>query len=425
MDLRAEYGVIGSIIIDQSCLNDLRGIVRASDFRTSQGRKVFEAACSLQDQGKAVDAITILGASGVPEEWISEVVDITPTAANALLYGEQLRKDAQLRDLENLWSKLSKDTVEIEADPAQLIGSAQQSLESVAERQTEQLISSHDSMLAFYDHRAALQEGKSMTISSGLPSIDGILGQGFLKTGLYIMAARPAVGKTSLGLTIAELASKEHSVLFVSLEMSDLEITARRIANISGMGIGAMLHKAELTDEQFGKMGMASSTLSEHKLTVNRCTSATVPEIGVMARSCKAELVVIDYLGLIQYEGRETNSYERVTKLSRDLKRLARSLKIPILCLAQLNRQSENRPDKKPMLSDLRDSGAIEQDADGVLLLHRPALHWEDDQKPKPWDAQPFEVHIAKNRHGPTGAVTLNWYACNGRFQDKGTNGWM
>ena len=117
---------------------------------------------------------------------------------------------------------------------------------------------------------------------------------------------------------------------------------------------------------------------------------------------------------------------ERITRISNELKRLARSLGCPILCLAQLNRQSEARQDKKPLLSDLRDSGAIEQDADGVLLIHRPALYWPDGEKPKAWESQPFEVYITKNRHGPTGTVTLEWYAINGRFQDKGgMNSWL
>lgn len=424
MDLNAEYGVIGSILLDENCLTDLRSLVRASDFRTSQGKKVFETACRLQDEGKAVDPLTIQGTSGVSQEWLSDVLDITPTAANALHYGALLKKTAQLRDLGDLWDQLTLDTRLPEADPAKLIGAAQEKLEAVCGRETEQLISSQDSLLDFYGYRQAMAEN-AVTVSSGFPSIDGILGQGFLKSGLYILAARPGVGKTSLGLAMAELASKQHAVLLVSLEMSTTEITARRLAHASGLGIGAALHNPDLSDEQWSKMGQAATLLAEHKLTINRCTSATVSEIGIMARSCKAELVVIDYLGLIQYEGRDLGSYERITKISGDLKRLARSLGVPVLCLAQLNRQSEQRLDKKPMLSDLRDSGAIEQDADGVLLLHRPALHWEDAQKPKPWESQPFEVHIAKNRHGPTGAVTLNWYASNGRFQDKKMNSWM
>jgi replicative DNA helicase len=224
---------------------------------------------------------------------------------------------------------------------------------------------------------------------------------------------------------MAELASKTHSVLFVSLEMSITEISARRVAHKSGVGIGAVLHKPDLTPQQWNDMTTASGILYEHHLTINRCTTASVSEIGIMARSAKAELVVIDYLGLIRYTGKETNSYERITRISMDLKRLARSLNVPILCLAQLNRQSESRLDKKPALSDLRDSGAIEQDADGVLLLNRPALNWDDSQKPKSWESQPFEVYVAKNRHGPIGGVTLNWYASNGRFVDKGTNSWQ
>lgn len=425
LDLNPEYGVIGSILLDVRCLDTLRGLLTPDDFQTEQGRKVFQAVCSMVDDGRAIDPITIRDGSGVEESWLVDVLDMTPTAAHAETYAQQMRKQAQLEALRGLCLEIEAQASERDADPASIIVAAQERLEAVSNRQTGGLITIGAAISDFVDHRKALEGGEKVTISSGFPSIDGVLGGGFLKTGLYILAARPGVGKTSLGLMIAEQAAKKQRVLFVSLEMSETEIMARRVANISGIGIGAVLHNPDLADEKKELIGEALYTLTGRQLTTNRSTTATVAEIGVMARSCKAEFVVIDYLGLIQSDQRNASSYERITRISNDLKRLARSLGCPVLCLAQLNRNSENRQDKKPQLPDLRDSGAIEQDADGVLLIHRPALFWDNEDKPKPWDAQPFEVNIAKNRHGPTGSVTLQWYASNGRFQDKGANSWL
>ena len=426
LDLNPEYGVIGSILLDGRCLDTLRGILTLDDFQTEQGRAVFQAACTMADDGRVIDPITIRDTSGVEEKWLVDVLDMTPTAAHAEAYAQQMRKQAQLSALHDLCTALETQIAELDADPVNIIGVAQERLEAVSDRQIGGLITTGAAVADFLDHRKALERGDMATVSSGFPSIDGVLGNGFLKTGLYILGARPGVGKTSLGLMMAEQAAKKHQVLFVSLEMSETEIMARRVANISGLGIGAVLHNPNLEDERKEKIGNALYKLSNRHMVTNRSASATVAEIGVMARSCKAEFVVIDYLGMIQSEQKNVSSYERITRISNELKRLARSLGCPILCLAQLNRQSEARQDKKPLLSDLRDSGAIEQDADGVLLIHRPALYWPDGEKPKAWESQPFEVYITKNRHGPTGIVTLEWYAINGRFQDKGgMNSWL
>lgn len=425
LDLNPEYGAIGSILLDGRCLDTLRGILTPDDFQTEQGRAVFQTACTMADDGRAIDPITIRDTSGVEEKWLVDVLDMTPTAAHAEAYAQQMRKQAQLAALRDLCAALETQIAERDADPVNIIGTAQERLEAVSNRQTGGLITTGTAIADFIDHRKALERGELATVSSGFPSIDGVLGGGFLKTGFYILGARPGVGKTSLGLMMAEQAAKKHRVLFVSLEMSETEITARRVANLSGIGIGAVLHNPDLADEKKEKIGEALYELSNRQMVMNRSVSATVSEIGVMARSCKAEFVVIDYLGLIQSDQKNVSSYERIARITRELKRLALSLGCPILCLAQLNRQSEARQDKKPLQSDLRDSGTIEQDADGVLLIHRPALFWDNEDKPKSWDPQPFEVNIAKNRHGPTGSVTLQWYASNGRFQDKGANTWL
>ena len=420
-----ELALVGSILIDPGCLNLVRGIVSAGEFASEAAGAVFREVCKLDDTGEAVDPVTVLARSGVSETWLASVVDETPTAANAEAYARQVHHDAQLRTLQAIATDLEAQTLEPNADPVALIGAAQARLDALSAGQSGQLVDSLTAASEFVDHRTRLAKGEGIAVPSGLPSVDGILGGGFLRGGLYIIAARPGVGKTALGLILADMVARSRRVLFVSLEMSETELTARRVANISGVGSGAVLHKPDLKPERAALVGAALNEISQRKLTLNRCPSATVPEIGLMARSCKAELLVVDYLGLIQPDQKALSRYESTTKISNDLKRLARSLDVPLVCLAQLNRQSESRTDKRPMLSDLRDSGAIEQDADGVLLLHRPALYWDEADKPKTWDSQPFEIHVAKNRHGPVGTATLQWYASNGRFIDREVNSWI
>ena len=418
--MKAEQGVIGSIMINPECLPGVRAILTEADFQTEQGRLFFRAVCRMADEGKPIDPITVLSA-GIDEEWIAQLVEATPTAAYVLTYAEQLKKENQTLALRAMFSDLADRAQDPLANPDELISSTRSGLEQFDTSGNAGLISQEEAVTCFQQHIADALSGKALSVLTGFPSVDGILGKGMVKEGLYIVAARPGVGKTSFGLMVAEQASKKHKVLFVSLEMSETQIMARRYANISGCGITSLLY-GMLEPGDGKRLADATEAIWGRQMTLSVKNSITVPEIEAMCRSCGAELVVIDYLGLIQGEGQSI--YERITKISGDLKRMARSLKIPVLCLAQLNRTSESRSDKHPTMSDLRDSGAIEQDADGILLLHRPGVYW--DEQPTEEQSQPFEIQIAKNRHGPTGKVSLIWYARNGRFQDeKGMNSWQ
>ena len=411
----AEYGVIGSILIEPSCLAGVRGVLTESCFRTEQGRLFFRTVCRMADDGKPIDPVTVL-ASGLSEEWLAQIVETTPSAANVMYYAEQLKREAQIYALRAMLSDLTSKAEEGDAEPAAIIASAQEALETIGTEKTGSLVDSIEASEHFSEHLLRMKNGETIVVPTYFPSIDSILGGGMVKSGLYIVAARPGTGKTAFGLIVAELAAKHHQILFVSLEMSEIQITARRYANLSGLrAIDLLYGRTEPGDGQ--KLEKAAMAIGESRLSYAGSNTATVADIGVMARSCGADLVVIDYLGLIQSDQRNLSSYERVTRISGDLKRLARSLNIPIMCLAQLNRTSESRADKRPSMSDLRDSGAIEQDADGILLLHRPAVY--DKEEPKDYEAQAFEIQIAKNRHGPTGKVVLTWYARNGRFQDE------
>lgn len=274
-------------------------------------------------------------------------------------------------------------------------------------------VSSADMIDSFYKALERRESGKRNVVSSGYGNLDNALGGGFLRGGLYIIAARPGMGKTTLGLNIADNISG--GVLFVSLEMSTDQITAKRLARVSGIPSNRILMGDGLTENEFRRIGEAASRLYDSGVSVNRHMGAKVSEIGVMARSVKdLSVVIVDYIGLIRPERESVSRYEAVTEISGALKRLAMSLDVPVLALAQLNRANEARANKRPTLSDLRDSGAIEQDADGVLLLYREDYYSKEDTGLP----SPVECEIAKNRHGATGLVGFNGYLATSRFTE-------
>ncbi len=297
--------------------------------------------------------------------------------------------------------------------PAGIISAAAAALESADTAPQTGMRSSSDALSAFLDYRAQLESGQEVTVGTGYPGLDKLLGGGMLAQGLYILAARPGCGKTTLGLKIAESASKTGACLFFSLEMSAEQITARRIAAESGLSIGRLMVSRSLGDEEQSKFANAVSVLSTHDFRLNRAPGASVSDIAQAAHLTKnLRLVVVDYLGLVRSDERGLSIYERVTRNSAALKVLARSLNIPILCLCQLNRAAEQRTDKCPSMADLRDSGAIEQDADAVILLHRPAMY--EARQSKPWESQTLTAIVAKNRHGNVGRLDFAFWGSSG-----------
>lgn len=277
--------------------------------------------------------------------------------------------------------------------------------------------SSSDALTDFLDYRERLEAGQAVTVSTGYPGLDTLLGGGMLNQGLYILAARPGCGKTTLGLKLAEHAAKSGACLFFSLEMSAEQITARRIAAESGLSIGRLMTGQALSDDEQGKLTSAASVLSTHDFRLNRAPGASVADIAQAAHLTKnLRLVVVDYLGLVRSDERGLSVYERVTRNSSALKALARSLDVPVLCLCQLNRAAEQRADKCPSMADLRDSGAIEQDADAVILLHRPAMY--EPGEVRPWEAQNLTAIVAKNRHGAIGKLDFDFWSSSGIIRE-------
>ena len=418
----ASQSVAGSILIDAACLPAVRQQVRADDFEVAADRAIFEAACRLADAGQATDVVTIVQnarkhGADISDEYAATLMKVTPTAANATNYAATVHAEAVRRRLSEIGVRLMDACEDQTKTPAGIITEAMSALETADTAPQTGMRTSPDTLSAFLDYRAQLESGRAVTVGTGYPGLDKLLGGGMLAQGFYILAARPGCGKMTLGLKIAESASKTGACLFFSLEMSSEQIVARRIAAESGLSIGRLMVCRDLSDEEQSKLANAASVLSTHDFHLNRAPGASVSDIAQAAHLAKnLRLVVVDYLGLVRSDERGLSIYERVTRNSAALKALARSLDVPILCLAQLNRAAEQRADKCPSMADLRDSGAIEQDADAVILLHRPAMY--ENVQQKPWEAQTLTAIVAKNRHGNIGRLDFDFWGSSGIIRE-------
>ena len=417
----ASQSVAGSILCDAACLPAVRPLVSRDDFTLAAERAIFEAACRLEDEGKPADVVTILEdarrhGSDVSDQYAAELLQVTPTAAHAAEYARQVHEEAVRRRLTAVGETLLEDAQDQQKTTAGVIAATMQALENADTAPQMTMLTTSDALTGFLDYRERLDAGQAVTVSTGYPGLDKLLGGGMLNQGLYILAARPGCGKTTLGLKLAEQAAKSGACLFFSLEMSSEQITARRISAESGLSIGQLMTGQSLSDDEQAKLANAASVLSTHDFRLNRAPGASVADIAQAAHLTKnLRLVVVDYLGLVRSDER-LSIYERVTKNSAALKALARSLNVPVLCLCQLNRAAEQRADKTPSMADLRDSGAIEQDADAIILLHRPAMY--EPGEVKSWEAQTLTAIVAKNRHGNIGKLDFDFWGSSGIIRE-------
>lgn len=417
--LEAESAVCGSILLDADCLPEVMDVLTEDDFALSANRAIFCAAKELSRRSETVDPVTILAAAGgeVTREYAMELMAVTSTAANAGVYAAETRRASMRRALIALAETLSERAT-LPEDPRALIGEAQRELERIEAQDTaRELATSGDAILDFYRHREQVDGGGGGFVPTGFRSLDRMLGGGLLNGGLYVLAARPGMGKTTFALSVADSIARSGPVLFVSLEMDLEQISAKRIGRAAGISSSALL-MGGLNDDERRRAAEWSSKLSQMPFYLNRKTWATVDDLGNMARKVKGlRCLLVDYFGLIRPSGRIKNRYEAMTEISGSLKSLARTLKTPVLCLAQLNRENKDRRDKRPLLSDLRDTGALEQDADGVIFLHRTDYYSErDDAGPSPWEPVPMQIILAKNRHAGTGVCDAAFYRAVGRI---------
>lgn len=415
--MNSEQYVCGAILIDGAqVLSAIRGILTAGAFQYDEYRAVYTAGLSLLDAGEPVDPVSIKAQAkrqGVEltNQLLTELMEIVPTTANCVDYAHRVAEEARTRAVKELAERIQSDTV---SSTDELLATLQRETEAIRGSSYQRgLLTPCDTLHRFMDYVVRAGEKRDNFISTGFPRLDDILGGGFIRGGLYILGARPAVGKSTFGINLAD--NIAGNVLFVSLEMSVEQITAKRISRRIGCS-SARLLSGQLSDQAWEKVAMASSDISQRGLYLNNRYDLTVQQIALLAQAVpELRAVIVDYLGLIQPATRSASTYENVSQISRELKRMALSLNVPVICLCQLSRQVESRQNKRPMLSDLRDSGAIEQDADGVLFLYR-----DDYYAGGPVDGQPsaVELSVAKNRHGQTGEADFHFWSCTSLFKE-------
>ena len=426
--LEAEQSVLGSILIDSRCVTDVIGLVQPEDFYLPQNREIFEVIYSMFNFSQAIDPVTVLDKmreAGVyhdnSRDYIMQLMEITPTAANAVRYAGIVREKAMLRNLSQAGVDITEMVQSQVGTPAEMLESAEKKIYALRKDGRQDSLEHIGTILhKVYDHLNELAQSDSAIpgLSTGLRDLDTKI-NGLNKGNLLLLAARPAMGKTSFALNICLNVAKKYkkTVAFFSLEMSREELAMRLLSSESFVDSQKMA-TGKLTEEEWVKIGMASSALSQTDIRVDDNGGITVAEMNAKCRRLdNLGLVIIDYLQLMQGSGYgkgNENRVQVVSDISRSLKIMAKELNVPIICLSQLNRAAEGRSDKRPMLSDLRESGSIEQDADSVMMLYR-----DDYYNPNSEEKNIAECIVAKNRHGEIGTVKLQWLPQYTTFADR------
>ncbi len=413
-DVNAELAVIGSMLIDEDCAAAMLDKLRVDDFGGRYTKEAFAIMVKLAEDGKPIDAVLVAESSEDAKtmgEYLLRAMEVVTTTANADEYAALVKRNARARRVNAIGDKLAYSGVNFKAEAIESVDALQTVIEEAAD---SEITGAEEWANAFKAEEAKIiADPEAAFCSTGLSDLDRLLGGGMFNGGLYVLGARPGMGKTTVALNIAErVARRGQSILYISLEMNARQIMCKRIAAEQNIPYRNLMSGRLSWDEQI-EMDEGLDALKSRPFHVNKRFGLTVSDIAAMARRVRGcKLVVIDYFGLISVEGDGKGRYEDYTAISGRLKQLACQLNLPILCLAQLNRETEKRTSKRPTLSDLRDTGAIEQDADGVMFLHREGYYQEE----RP-ESEAIEVILAKNRHGETGTVSMYWKGIFGRVE--------
>jgi replicative DNA helicase len=432
-NLEAERSVLGSILLDNEPLHDIVIFLRADDFYRDAHQVIYAAIRDLYDSNKAIDAVTLAEELKKRNQFdqvgghdiLTEIVESVPTAANAVYYANIVKEKATNRQLIESATEIIRDGYSNQFTAKELLEAAEHKVFSIAEDQVRgETLELKDIVKESMDLIMARAEsgGHAVTgVASGLLDLDDMTG-GFHAGQLIILAARPSMGKTALALNIAEHAgiNLKIPVLFISLEMGRLEIGDRMLCSRSRVDGHKLRTGISLGHQELTQLGKAYNELTTGQTVfVDDTPTRNMLQVTASARRMKRRnqigLILVDYIQLIDSEDSRDSRQEQIAKISRRLKAMARALKLPVIALSQLNRAVETREDKRPRMADLRESGAIEQDADIVLLLHRPDYYEPTDQ---PGIAV---LDVAKNRNGATGNFKLAFIKKITRFENLAT----
>lgn len=435
-NLEAEQGVLGSILLDNEILHEVIPIVRFDDFYRDAHQIIFRAIVNLYDRGHGIDAITLseeLTQRGEFEraggdDTIAEILNSVPHAANGKYHAEIVRQKSIIRQLILGSAEIIQDGYSANFSADDLLQLAERKIYSISEgNTTANTIELREILGVALDRISARAESNQPItgLSTRFPDLDHLT-CGFQPGQLIILAARPSMGKTALALNFCEHAITEHEparpVMFVSLEMGRVELAERLLCSRAKVDGHKLRTGQKLMHPEMTVLGNVLDQMRQTPMFIDDSPTRTMLQITANARRLKMRndigLIVVDYIQLIEPEASEAREsrQEQIAKISRRLKTLSKEIEVPVIALSQLNRAVESREDRRPRMADLRESGAIEQDADVVLLLHRPEYYDPNDQ---PGIA---EAIIAKNRNGATGSVKLAFLKNFMRFESLSTH---
>ena len=428
VNVEAEEAVLGALLIDPNAILRVAPRLRPEDFYVERHAWVYQAILSLQERNEAIDVLTLaeqLRREGRLDEvgglgFLAALASRVPTSIHVEYYADLVERTALLRRLIEAAREIAQMAYRGEGDVSEIIDQAEQLIFAInSEREHRDLRHLGGVMSAVLDHLEEVQASgeEILGVPTGLRDLDALLG-GLQKSDLIILAARPGVGKTSLALTIALNAVLQYHkhVAFFSLEMSAEQLALRLLSMLSGID-AQRLRLGKLDDRAWQQLLEAAALLAETDFYIDDTPSATVMEVRSKARRLHAEaridLIIVDYLQLMQGGLRSENRVQEISHISRSLKALAREMNVPVLALSQLSRGVEQRQNKRPILSDLRESGSLEQDADVVMFLYRDDYYNEDSPK-----RNIAEIRVAKHRHGPTDNIETFFDKAHTRFSD-------
>ncbi len=421
----AEQTVLGSILIEPEAILKVIDILVPADFYNPSHEEIYKAIFELYEKHQPVDVMTVgnrLKENGMLKDvggstYLADLVNRVTTASNVAHYAQIVREKKVLRDLIRTSAEITEDAFGQTDDVEELLDQIEQKILSIAQKSlTQNFVHIKDELKTAYERIETLSQGKGVLrgITTGFSDLDHML-SGLQKSDLIILGARPSLGKTSLALDIARNAAIKTGlpVAVFSLEMSKDQVIDRIVSAESGVPLWKLRNGKINEDVEFQMLQAAMSRLSQANIHINDTPSPNILQMRAMARRLQAEhglgLLVVDYLQLITPRSNKSdNVVQQVTEISRSLKGLARELNVPVLALSQLSREVDKRDFKMPRLSDLRESGSIEQDADVVFFIHRKN---QDKMDMSPEEQSITEIVIAKHRNGPTGSIELQFNA--------------
>jgi len=428
--IEAEQSILGALLIDRDAVIEVADFLRPVDFYRQAHSTIYDAILELYDRREPVDIVTVSEALERREAleqvggsaYLTSLINLTPTAVNAVHYARIVERKGVLRNLIGAAGKIAAIGFDDSADVSEAIDRAESELFAVSERRVESgfaplktlLHSAYDRLDYLHQHK-----GEISGIRTGFADLDALT-SGLQKSDLVVLAARPSIGKTSLALNFAEHAAVREgkTVGVFSLEMSKEQLVLRLLSSVANID-SQRLRTGFLEEMDFTRLAPAMNALAEAPVFIDDTPNISTMELRTKARRLQAEsgldMIIVDYLQLMQstVSSRDANRVQEVSEITRGLKGLARELQVPVVALSQLSRQAEMRESKEPRLSDLRESGSIEQDSDLVMFLWREKERGGEDEDP---EGEIINLRLAKHRNGPTGETKLYFRKRQTRF---------